>query len=211
MSYKPYNNETTRSSVLEAIRDSSAQEAWTRFFNMYAGFVFAIARQYGLMPDEADDVVQSVMLGLVSSSPEFVYDRNKGSFRSWLGRLARWRAGDRIRKRTPQVEGKHVKFSDYEDENISQSAELESIIDSEWRRTAIGIALERLRISIPMEHFQVFHASVIDEWPTEKVVSAFGIGKDNVYQIRKRVKTEFGEILQQVLKELDSPGAVQGL
>ena len=47
MTYRHFNNETTRSSVLKAVSDTENETAWARFFDLYAGFVFSIARSKG--------------------------------------------------------------------------------------------------------------------------------------------------------------------
>ena len=47
MTYRHFNNETTRSSVLKAVADTENEAAWARFFDLYAGFVFSIARSKG--------------------------------------------------------------------------------------------------------------------------------------------------------------------
>ena len=48
MTYRSYHDATTRSSVLAAVKDTGDAAAWARFFDLYAGFVFAIARSKGL-------------------------------------------------------------------------------------------------------------------------------------------------------------------
>ena len=47
MTYKHFNNETTRSSVLKAVADTENEAAWHRLFDLYAGFVYSIARSKG--------------------------------------------------------------------------------------------------------------------------------------------------------------------
>ena len=60
MTYRHFNNETTRSSVLKAVADTENEAAWSRLFNLYAGFVSSIARRKGLSDADADDMVQVV-------------------------------------------------------------------------------------------------------------------------------------------------------
>ena len=56
MTYRHFNNESTRSSVIRAVSDTGNQAAWQRLFDLYAGFIFSIARSKGLSEDDADDV-----------------------------------------------------------------------------------------------------------------------------------------------------------
>ena len=71
MTYKHFNNETTRSSVLRAVADTENEAAWNRFFDLYAGFVYSIARSKGLKPEDADDIVQIVFCDLARTMPTF--------------------------------------------------------------------------------------------------------------------------------------------
>ena len=57
MTYRHFNNESTRSSVLRAVANTENEAAWQRLFDLYAGFVFSIARSKGLNDADADDIV----------------------------------------------------------------------------------------------------------------------------------------------------------
>ncbi|MBQ8571258.1 MAG: hypothetical protein IJ444_07100, partial [Kiritimatiellae bacterium] len=74
MRYHTYKNEITRSSVMAGVRDGS-DAAWSRFFDLYAGFIFGIARAKGLLEQEANDIVQNVMIDVINHFDKgFVYD-----------------------------------------------------------------------------------------------------------------------------------------
>lgn len=196
MRYYTYRNEVTRSSVMAGVKDGS-DEAWSRFFDLYAGFIFGIARSKGLLEQEADDVVQNVMLSVIDYfNKGFVYDRNKGSFRAWLGHLVGWRINDLIRQRSHISSGEKVTYTPIEDVQLSEDPELDNVIEDEWRAVTIGRALKILQEDVSLAHFQVFHAIEIEEWPVEKVSKTFGVTRGNAYQIRKRLRLKFEDILK---------------
>ena len=60
-------------------------------------------------------------------------------------------------------------------------------------------ALRRLRESSAPEHFAIFHASVVEELPTESVMNIYHVSRDNLYQIRKRMKSAFAKLPVQAL------------
>ena len=97
MTYRHFNNETTRSSVIRAVADTENEAAWQKLFDLYAGFVFSIARSKGLKEEDADDVVQVVFSDLARNLPTFQYDRAKGKFRSYLTGLVHWRVMDKLK------------------------------------------------------------------------------------------------------------------
>ena len=200
MRYLSYKNEITRSSVLAAVH-SNSNEAWSRFFDIYAGFIFGIARSKGLFDDDANEIVQIVMIEVVNNfNNGFVYDRKKGHFRKWLGHLTNWRIKDFIRQKTHVNDGVKVSYTPIEKIEMSKDPEIDSAIEEEWRAATIGRALRLLQKEVSTLHFQVFHALELEEWPTEKVCTAFGITKSNAYQIRKRLRTRFDSILKQELE-----------
>jgi RNA polymerase sigma-70 factor (ECF subfamily) len=74
---------TTSVSLLERLRQPGADEAWTRFVQLYTPLLYYWARRLGLREEDAADLVQDVFTVLVRKLPEFNYDRDR-SFRSWL-------------------------------------------------------------------------------------------------------------------------------
>ena len=85
MTYRHFNNETTRSSVIRAVADTENEAAWQRLFDLYAGFVFSIARSKGLNDADADDIVQTVFERLMRRRPVF---ESREHEKAWLIRTA---------------------------------------------------------------------------------------------------------------------------
>ena len=75
---------TTHSSFLQKI-SSGNEEAWGEFYRKYVGMVRTVGRKRRLTPDECDDLMVSVMLIFWKKLDTFVYDRQRGKFRSYLG------------------------------------------------------------------------------------------------------------------------------
>ena len=78
-------------------------------------------------------------------------------------------------------------------------------LDEAWIEAARAEALRRLQASVSSEHFAIFQASVLEELPTEDVMRLYRVSRDNLYQIRKRVKDAFAEHLKAALDDLDAP------
>ena len=201
MTYKYFNNETTRSSVLRAVADTENEAAWNRLFNLYAGFVFSIARRKGLNDTDADDMVQMVFTDLARNLPTFKYDREKGRFRSYLTGLVNWRVIDRLKtlKRDAELKAdfrKHVRSAAGKDDTFAER---------EWQAAATEEALRRIKPDVRPEHYAAFVASAIEGQDTEIVTKLYGISSDNLYQIRKRLTAKLRETVEGVLDEMNSP------
>lgn len=200
MTYRYFNNETTRSSVIRAVADTENEAAWRRLFDLYAGFIFSIARSKGLKDEDADDIVQSVFADLVRNLPTFKYDREKGRFRSYLSGLVHWRVTDRLRT------GK--RDTDFKAEYLNDAKVLsgdDDFEEREWQAAALEEALRRIKPDIRPEHYAAFVASAVEGQDTETVARLYGLTSDNLYQIRKRLTAKLRETVGQVLDEMDAP------
>ena len=199
MPYQPFKNEETRTSVLSGVRDGS-EAAWSRFFDIYAGYVYSLANQAGLIGAEGDEIVQTVFIELAKPGGFDGYDRNKGAFRSWLRRRVEWRIKDELRRRAalPQTD-ESLKG------NIALWTDGGRAEEELWRGAARAEAMRRLRAETSSEHFAIFQASGVEEIPTEEVMALYGVSRDNLYQIRKRMRTAFERHFNNALRDLDSP------
>lgn len=199
MPYKPYRNEETRSSILSGVKAGS-EAAWSRFFDLYAGYVFALARRGGLSAHDADDLVQTVFTELAAPDGFDGYERGKGAFRPWLRRRVQWRIADALRGKTANSNVVNATTEEL-DTLEAHSASL----DESWIEAARDEALRRLQASSSSEHFAIFQASVMEELPTEDVMALYKVTRASLYQIRRRMKTAFEACLKAALEDLDAP------
>ena len=203
MTYRHFNNETTRSSVLRAVANTENEAAWQRLFDLYAGFVFSIARSKGLKPEDADDIVQIVFTDLARNLPTFQYDRTRGRFRSYLAGLVHWRVMDRLKAGKRDME----LMASFEEESKATAAGDAAFEEREWQAVAMEEALRRIKPDVRPEHYAAFVASAIEGQDTETVSKLYGISSDNLYQIRKRLTMKLRETVASVLAEMDAPDA----
>ena len=206
MTYRHFNNETTRSSVIKEVADTGNDAAWARFFDLYAGFVFSIARSKGLKEEDADDIVQIVFADLARTMPTFNYDRAKGKFRSYLIGLVHWRAKDRLRliERDKLVPSDNGQMKDYMDEAASLPPADRDFAEREWQSAAMEEALRRIKPEVRPEHYAAFVASAVEGQNTETVMRLYGLSRDNLYQIRKRLTAKLQETVSAVLAEMEN-------
>ena len=202
MTYKHFNNETTRSSVIRAVADTENEAAWQRLFDLYAGFIFSIARSKGLKPEDADDIVQIVFTDLARNLPTFQYDRAKGRFRSYLAGLVHWRVMDRLKAGKRDAD---LKASFGEEMQADATAVDDGFSEREWQAAALEEALRRIKPEVRPEHYAAFVASMVEGQDTETVMRLYGISRDNLYQIRKRLTEKLRETVAAVLSEMDAP------
>ena len=199
MSYQPFKNEETRTSVLSGVKEGG-DAGWSRFFDTYAGYVFSLANQAGLVGADGDEIVQTVFIELAKPGGFDGYDRGKGSFRAWLRRRVEWRIKDEFRRRAaaPKTDDSFRGDMDL----LPNSGQAEEEL---WRGAAREEAMRRLRTEASPGHFAIFQASVIEEIPTEEVMALYDVSRDNLYQIRKRMRAAFERHYNAALRDMDAP------
>ena len=202
MYYPHWQNEATRLSVLEGIKDPANQPGWERFFNLYAGYIYSIARSHGLNDADANDVLSRVMSGIVGKI--YQYDPSRGSFRSWLYHLTLWRIKDvwRANHARPEIP--------VATDALPAVADNTPVTDdeAEWRGAVMDEALRRLQSIVNPTHFAIFHASVIEELDVDSIRRLYGVSRDNIYQIKKRIKGNFATLLADVSQEMEQMPAI---
>ena len=199
MTYRSYHDATTRSSVLAAVKDTGDAAAWARFFDLYAGFVFAIARSKGLASEDADDIVQGVFSELARRMPTFEYDRTKGKFRSYLLGLINWRVLDKLKADKREFELNAA----YCEEKPAAPVTEAVFIDQEWQNAAFDEALRRLQEEVRPDHFAAFVESTVEGLDTETVMRLHGMTRDNIYQIRARFTAKLKALVATIRTEMD--------
>jgi RNA polymerase sigma-70 factor (ECF subfamily) len=80
---------TTRASLLLRLRDSEDHEAWVEFVTLYEPVIYRSLRQRGLQDSDARDVMQDLLLAVSRSIDRWEARPGQGTFRGWLGRVAR--------------------------------------------------------------------------------------------------------------------------
>jgi RNA polymerase sigma factor (sigma-70 family) len=89
--------DSTSVSLLRRLREPDHDAAWQRFVDLYAPLIFHWAKNQGLNPTDAADLVQEVLVTLVAKLPEFESDPTK-RFRGWLRTVALGKIRDSQRR-----------------------------------------------------------------------------------------------------------------
>lgn len=199
----------TRVSLLNRVKNLTDDRSWTEFFTLYQRTVRAIARSRGLSEHEAEDVMQDVFKRVVETIGGFTPAPRPGSFRSWLFRLTRWRADDKMRER--QVWGKlSVRSGAETNHGVTPVAgesqapeELEANFAAEAHRHLVETLFKTIAGSVPPKQLQIFQLLVIDETPVEKIAELYQITPAAVYVIKHRVLAKLQGEVKRLRLEFD--------
>ena len=203
MKYQSQMLADTRSSVLQRVRNPEDRQAWERFYDLYADFIFSLARRSGLQEADSADVVQAVMIELAGKMGRFEYDRKKGRFRSWLATCTSHRIKDamRVRQRRQKREVAGLDQNERRTEYILRHADpaktdFDRMVEEEWQDAIKDHALVETRKNVSAKQFELFHAYVVEEWTVDRVMKTYNVSRDQIYQAKRRVGVVFDSAIQ---------------
>lgn len=176
--------------LLDRLRRPGDPGAWVQFVHLYTPLLYRWARQLGLGPAEAADLVQDVFVTLLKALPEFRYDRTR-SFRAWLCTLVRNRYRDLRRKHAPVAAGSGL------DGLAPAGADPTLEVDeTEYRHYLADRALQLAKRDFAPETWRAFWGVVVDGRAANDVASDLGISVNAVYLARGRVLRRLREGLE---------------
>lgn len=190
----------THSSMFLRLRqDGPAREvAWRDFHQRYTPIIRAFALRMGAKQHDVDDVVQDVLLGFFSASPEFVYDPAQGRFRGYL-KTCVWRKLQKCIGREIRLGGRPLDQIDPQD--LQVETPWIDIWEQEKLQRALAIVRDRYASrSDKARTFLAFEMNVILERPASDVASELGISADSVHAAKARIS----KALRDVMFELDA-------
>jgi RNA polymerase sigma factor (sigma-70 family) len=211
----------TRQSLLARLKDLGDQESWREFFDTYWRLIHATALKAGLTENEAEEVVQEVMIAAAKKMPGFTYDPAKDSLKGWLLAVTRWKVADQFRKRqampapslvgeapTPTLATRRAVPSEDESSRTAtvervpdpNSVVLDAIWEGEWRENLLRAALDRVKRKVNPAHYEMYHLHVVNGLSAGAAARALGVSTAAVHLAKHRV----GRLVKTELKRLET-------
>lgn len=172
---------TTSISLLNRVRESTDQEAWDRFVDLYTPMIYRWALGIGLPKSEASDLVQDIFLTLSQKLPSFQYDESK-NFRSWLKTVTSNRAKDFLRRRACQaVEGGSLATKVLSPDNV------EFLADQEYNQHLTARIAEFMKSEFEEKTWQACWRTLVQGESVEEVSQSLEMTPNAVYVARSKV------------------------
>jgi RNA polymerase sigma-70 factor (ECF subfamily) len=178
---------TTSTNLLNRLQQPNQPAAWERFVRLYTPLLVVWAGRQGLRGEDAEDLVQEVLVKLLNKLP--TYKRGEGkSFRAWLSRVTVNQCHDfRRRKATRALPGADGLSGAADDSPV---AELE---EAEYRRLLVRRGLELIRPDFGESTWAAFLGVVVEGRPVAEVADELRTTRTAVYMARHRVLTRLRE------------------
>jgi RNA polymerase sigma factor (sigma-70 family) len=196
----------TRKTLLGRLRNWDDQTSWQDFFDTYWKLIYKAARESGLSDAEAQDVVQDTVISVMKKMPEFKYNPEIGSFKSWLLKLTHWRIIDQVRKRSPAAARGAKPPTDTRRtgtvERVPDPAgsRLEAMWNEEWEQNLMDAAIQRVKNKADPKQFQLFDLYVMKKMPVTKITQALQISAARVYLAKHRLLV----LIKKEVKQLET-------
>jgi len=182
----------TRASLLGRLKNWEDAKSWEEFTQTYSRLIRAVALKAGLTESEAKDVEQETLLCVAKSIHEFESNPERGTFKSWLLNLTRWRIADQFRRRSPgagasapPADGSPTRTPTVE--RIPGPDNLDAEWEIEWKRNIVETALARVGRKVKPKHLQIFDLYAMRHWPAGKVARELGVTRVHVYLVNHRL------------------------
>lgn len=181
----------TRVSLLHRLKDPTDADSWGEFFQRYQKVVRNIAQRRGLTDHDAEEVVMEVFTRVSNTIQSFDAGGHPGSFRTWLFRLTKWRASDKLSRH--QTWSSRSESIDNHPNQATPNGSPADELEREARHDLLEVLFHRLEKTCSQKQLQIFRMLVIDEMPVEKVCKLFRIHKNTAYVIRHRLTLRLKE------------------
>jgi RNA polymerase sigma-70 factor (ECF subfamily) len=192
------------------LRDWQDEAGWREFFDTYWRLIYNVARKSGLADAEAQDVVQNTFIYLSRRMPNFRYQPERGSFKSWLRVVTRSRIS--VYRRRDKANESHIReplpgtgddAADPFEEIPDPAADvLDEVWQREWEENLVNTAFRRVRAKVSSQQLLIFRMATMGDLPLSQVARKLGVSLAQVYLARHRVgkllKAEVGRLRKEL-------------
>ena len=160
--------------------------------------VLRLARRRGLQEADAHEVTQDVLLAVAGAIERWETDPRRGSFRAWLGTIARNATVNFLIK-----QGRHPRGSGDSDvhemllEQPAPEGELSALFDVETKRQSFRWAAEQVRDEFREATWRAFWMTSVEDVSVIDVARDLKITVGSVYVARSRVMKRLREKVEE--------------
>ena len=182
---------TTSISLLKDLASGAANARWAEFYRAYEepmrGFL-----QSRFPSVEEDDAIQETMAALARALPDYhCTPDEKRHFRNYLMGILKHKAADLLKRQSRESNARAALHN----EPSADESEAEEL---EWRFAAMEAAVDQLMSdpTINARTREVFRHVALQHEPAEAVALQFGITRNNVDQIKKRLIGKLSDLVR---------------
>ncbi len=185
---------TTHITLLKRLSAGDDRTAWRDFVDRYGDLIRGFARRAGRSDNDADDVLQDVLVALVAVMPNFQYDPSKGRFRGYLKTIV-------LRSLSKKRRQNDAARSLEEGDDPVGDDESESNWELEWRQYHLRRAMSMIETEFSVQDRAAFQRYAVEGHAADETARTLGISVDQVYQAKSRILKRLGTIVAEQVDE----------
>ena len=170
---------TTDKTLLARIKEGDSV-SWHEFYTVYRPFILYRGQRSGLSAADRDELVQQVMLSFFQRNKNFEYQREKGTFRSYFGKVINNNIIDIIRKKRYN----HVEYQESKDLRLDDALSRE--FENDWREYLFRQALLELKKQVEDNTFEAFNLYAIQGRKISEVSEFLEMSVSSIYVAKNR-------------------------
>jgi RNA polymerase sigma factor (sigma-70 family) len=183
-----FRDQLTRVTLLARLYRSGCPDdgAWREFVTLYGSSIYKWCRHWGLQDADAEEVTQQVLLKLVATMKDFVYDPER-SFRAWLNTVTHhaWRNYAVSRSNGATEAGNSTAY-----EQLLTAPAREDLVrrlEDEFDQELLESAMQRVRLRVAAHNWEAFRLTAIDGIPAADAARQLQMKIANVYAAKSNV------------------------
>jgi RNA polymerase sigma factor (sigma-70 family) len=193
--------QSTSSTLLQRLRDTTDAEAWREFDRRYGELIVRYCRARGLQQADAEDIRQLVLLSLSKGLSGFAYSPERGRFRAYLATcirntIFRWsKRPNSVLQGLPEVEESIVDGG---------TTETDILFEQEWVRHHFRLAMGEVRRSFDQRSVDIFDR-LLRGGSFYTVAAELSTTPEAVRKVKDRIRDRLREIIAQQLAAEEQP------
>ena len=187
----------TRASIFLRLRADGTVDrelGWQEFAQKYSRVIAGFARNAGLPAQEADDVLQDVLLGFFRVSEAFEYDPDKGRFRGYLKRVTLNAIRARFRRKRPDVG-----IADHVEPSLPDNVDEQW--DRQWTEQMLARAMAEVRDEVEEKTWRAFELYGVRGTPAAAVAAEIGMSEAAIRHAKMRMTKRLREVVDRMRAE----------
>ena len=193
----------TRQTLLQKLQSSGDTErGWDDFVKYYEGYIYIVIRNFGVTPEDCEDLLQDVLVKVWKALPKYSYDLEKCRFRTWLCIVIRNTVFNFNCLKANKNNKKNVSYDVVKDNlDLQSDSEIVKIAEREWKSYISNMAWDNLKENFSDISRKVFEAS-FDEDDNLKLSERFGVAESSVRVYKMRIKKAMHKEIIRLNREL---------
>jgi RNA polymerase sigma-70 factor (ECF subfamily) len=177
----------TSLSLLQRLRNSPDEEAWTRFLGIYQPLLQKWLKAQAQSQADIDDIAQDVLLTVFRKLNEFEHNGQAGAFRAWLRITTINRLRLLWREKRPALESDHQVFFGKLDLLADPHSDLSQSWDQEHDTHVAAQLLLEMEKEFAPATWQAFRRQVVDGVSAATTAHEMGLSVNAVLIAKSRI------------------------